>query len=266
MLQVFKGRKMTRLSVNLNKIALLRNQRDIGIPNVVESAKTVIEAGAYGITVHPRPDERHIRFSDVYELAEMVTVEFNIEGNPFTGKYMEIVGKVKPTQATLVPDAPDANTSDHGWNLNTNKDRLVPVVKKLKELGIRVSLFMDPDVTGIKLARELDADRVELYTEPYARAFRTDQDLEKTLNEYTEAAKAATNVGLGLNAGHDLNLKNLGRFLREVPGILEVSIGHALIADAIQMGLAHAVKEYLKVLSQNQIKAGSGLAGQCQEN
>jgi len=243
--------KMTELSVNLNKIALLRNQRDIGIPNVIKSAETIIEAGAYGITVHPRPDERHTRYSDVYELAKMLTVEFNIEGNPFTGKYMEIVSDVKPTQATLVPDAPDANTSDHGWDLQKNKERLLPVIEKLKSLDIRVSLFMDPDIGGIELAKEVGADRVELYTEPYARAFESQKELEATLERYAEAARAAVKTGLGLNAGHDLNLLNLGQFCSGVPGILEVSIGHALIADALDMGLHNAVKEYLKILSQS---------------
>ena len=243
--------KMTELSVNLNKIALLRNQRDIGIPNVIKSAETIIEAGAYGITVHPRPDERHTRYSDVYELAKMLTVEFNIEGNPFTGKYMEIVSDVKPTQATLVPDAPDANTSDHGWDLQKNKERLLPVIEKLKSQDIRVSLFMDPDIGGIELAKEVGADRVELYTEPYARAFESQKELEATLERYAEAARAAINIGLGLNAGHDLNLLNLGQFCSEVPGILEVSIGHALTADALDMGLHNAVKAYLKILSQN---------------
>jgi len=243
--------KMTELSVNLNKIALLRNQRDIGIPNVIKSAETIIEAGANGITVHPRPDERHTRYSDVYELAKMLTVEFNIEGNPFTGKYMEIVSDVKPTQATLVPDAPDANTSDHGWDLQKNKERLAPVIEKLKLLGIRVSLFMDPEVGGIELAKEVGADRVELYTEPYARAFESQKELEATLERYAEAARVAVKTGLGLNAGHDLNLLNLGQFCRGVPGILEVSIGHALIADALDMGLHNAVKAYLKILSQN---------------
>ena len=242
---------MTELSVNLNKIALLRNQRDIGIPNVIKSAETIIEAGANGITVHPRPDERHIRYSDVYELAKMLTVEFNIEGNPFTGKYMEIVSDVKPTQATLVPDAPDANTSDHGWDMQKNKERLLPVVEKLKSQDIRVSLFMDPDIGGIELAKEVGADRVELYTEPYARAFESQKELEATLERYAEAARAAVNIGLGLNAGHDLNLLNLGQFCSGVPGILEVSIGHALIADALDMGLHNAVKEYLKILSQS---------------
>ena len=243
---------MTKLSVNLNKIALLRNQRDIGIPSVTEAAKTIIKAGAYGITVHPRPDERHIKYSDVYELAEIVTaVEFNIEGNPFLGKYMEIVSKVKPNQATLVPDAPDAGTSDHGWNLKADGRKLFPVIKKLKDAGIRVSLFMAADAAGIMTAREIGADRVELYTEPYASAFRTGEGVDEILQQYAYAARAAGDAGLGVNAGHDLNLDNLGKFLAEVPGVLEVSIGHALIADALEMGLYNAVKEYLKVLRKS---------------
>ncbi len=241
---------MTKLSVNLNKIALLRNQRNIGIPNVIESAGTVIKAGAHGITVHPRPDERHIKYVDVYELAKMITVEFNIEGNPFLGRYMEIVSEVKPNQATLVPDTPDANTSDHGWNLQTDRERLLPIIKQLKDLGIRVSLFMDHNVPGIKIAGEIGADRIELYTEPYARAFRTNEKLDEILGQYADAARFANEIGLGLNAGHDLNLNNLGKFCSAVPGILEVSIGHALIAEALQMGLYNTVKEYLKVLAQ----------------
>ena len=241
---------MTKLSVNLNKIALLRNQRDIGIPCVIESARTAINAGAHGITVHPRPDQRHIRFSDVYELAEMVTVEFNIEGNPFAGKYMEIVRRVKPTQATLVPDSPDANTSDHGWNLRADKQRLIPIVEELKALGIRVSLFMDPDIDGIKLAKDLNTDRIELYTEPYARTFKAGENADEVLQHYADAAKTAADIGLGLNAGHDLNLHNLPKFRKAVPHLLEVSIGHALIADALDMGLYNAVKEYLKLLAQ----------------
>jgi len=240
--------KMTRLSVNLNKIALLRNQRNIGIPNVLQAAKTVIKAGAYGITVHPRPDERHIKYSDVYELADIMTVEFNIEGNPFLGKYIGIVSQVKPNQATLVPDAPDASTSDHGWNLQAERERLAPIVKELKALGIRVSLFMDPDVNGIKMAREIGADRIELYTEPYAKAFQADEGVDEMLEQYARAARAAKDAGLGVNAGHDLNLNNLGKFLAVVPGVLEVSIGHALIADALEMGLFKTVKEYLKIL------------------
>jgi len=249
--RVSREAKMTKLSVNLNKIALLRNQRDIGIPNVLQAAKTIIKAGAYGITVHPRPDERHIKYADVYELAEIVTVEFNIEGNPFLGKYMEIVSEVRPNQATLVPDAPDAGTSDHGWNLKADGKKLTPVIKKLKAMGIRVSLFMAADAAGIMTAREVGADRIELYTEPYARAFRTGEDVDEILQQYAYAARAAEDAGLGVNAGHDLNLNNLGKFLAEVPGVLEVSIGHALIADALEMGLFNAVKEYLKILTRN---------------
>ena len=240
---------MTRLSVNLDKIALLRNQRNIGIPSVIESAKTVIKAGAYSVTVHPRPDQRHTRYSDVYELAQLVTVEFNLEGNPFTGKYMDIVREVKPTQATLVPDSPDANTSDHGWNLQADGKRVKPIVEELKNLGIRVSLFMDADVSGVKLAKDTGTDRIELYTEPYATAFLTNQCLDAMIKRYSETDKAAVELGLGVNAGHDLNLKNLRMFCEQVPGILEVSIGHALIAEALQMGLEKTVKEYVKILS-----------------
>jgi pyridoxine 5-phosphate synthase len=242
---------MTKLSVNLNKIALLRNQRDIGIPSVIEAAKTVIKAGAHGITVHPRPDERHIKYDDVYELAEVTTVEFNIEGNPFLGRYMEIVSEVRPSQATLVPDTPEANTSDHGWNLKADSGKLIPVIKKLKNAGIRVSLFMDADAGSIKMAGEVGADRVELYTEPYATAFRTGKGVDEVLRRYMDAARAAADAGLGVNAGHDLNLDNLGKFLDEVPGVLEVSIGHALIAEALEMGLYNTVKEYLQVLSKS---------------
>jgi len=240
---------MTQLSVNVNKIALLRNQRDIGIPSVAEAALTAIKAGAYGITVHPRPDQRHIRYSDVYELAKLVTVEFNIEGNPFTGRYMDVVCEIKPTQATLVPDLPGANTSDHGWDLKKDSRRLAPVIEELKKYGIRVSLFMDPDEQGIRLAGEIGADRIELYTEPYAEAFRVNENLDETVQRYANAAGLAGEIGLGVNAGHDLNLLNLGGFLEAVPGVLEVSIGHALIADALRIGLYNAVKEYLKLLS-----------------
>ena len=241
---------MTKLSVNLNKIALVRNARDIGIPSVTKAAKTAIEAGAYGITVHPRPDERHIRYSDVFELAEILTVEFNIEGNPFAGRYMEIMPQVKPAQATLVPDSLEAVTSDHGWDLKENRDRLVPIIGRLNELGIRVSLFMDPDPEAMALVKEVGADRIELYTEPYARAFEKDEKLDEVLAQYAGAARAAQDVGLGVNAGHDLNLDNLGKFCSAVPGVLEVSIGHALTTDALQMGLTNAVKEYVKILEQ----------------
>lgn len=245
---------MTTLSVNLNKIALLRNQRDIGIPSVIDSAKAVISAGAAGVTVHPRPDERHIRYSDVYELKKTVRyfggVEYNIEGNPFTGKYMELVKDVRPDQATLVPDDPTQNTSDHGWDIGANIERLKPIVEELKLLDIRVSLFMDAE-PGIEEAARTQADRVELYTEPYARAFREGQNLDRTLRKFAEAAAAAQDAGLGVNAGHDLNLENLGMFLGAVDEVLEVSIGHALIAEALEMGLYNTVKEYLKILGND---------------
>ena len=243
---------MTRLSVNLNKIAMIRNQRDLDIPSVTESARTCIDAGAHGITVHPRPDQRHIRPSDCYELAAMLTVEFNIEGNPFAGElddypgFMEIVRRVKPTQATLVPDDPDQRTSDHGWDLRKDSVRLVPLIAEMKALGVRVSLFMDPDVDQIALAPATGADRVELYTEAYARAYGTGNG-GALFEKYAAAAKTAVDLGLGVNAGHDLNLDNLARFCT-IPGILEVSIGHALTADALTMGLANAVKAYLEQL------------------
>jgi pyridoxine 5-phosphate synthase len=241
---------MTNLSVNLNRVALLRNSRNIGIPSVVDAAKTVIAAGAKGITVHPRPDQRHIRPTDVYELAEMLrgefTAEFNIEGNPFEPPFMNIVSQVKPTQCTLVPDSPDAFTSDHGWNLQQSSAQLTPIIRQLKDLGIRVSLFMDPDETQMALAKALSADRVELYTEPYATAFREGQ-VESIFDRYAIAAQAAQAEGLGVNAGHDLNLRNLAKFC-SIPGILEVSIGHALMAEALDMGLKNTVQAYLKIL------------------
>jgi pyridoxine 5-phosphate synthase len=238
---------MTNLSVNLNKVALVRNTRNLEIPSVTKAAKICMEAGAHGITVHPRPDERHIRPSDVYALAEIVTVEFNIEGNPFQPPFMEIVRRVKPTQCTLVPDAPDTFTSDSGWNLREDKERLLPIIQELKSLGIRVSLFMDAEPTQMQLAKEIGSDRVELYTEPYAAAFEKG-NVDEVFPNYVIAAQAAQSVGLGVNAGHDLNLHNLKKFC-SIPNILEVSIGHALIADALEMGLAAAVKAYLQILS-----------------
>jgi pyridoxine 5-phosphate synthase len=238
---------MTNLSVNLNKVALLRNSRNIGIPSVTKAANICIQAGARGITVHPRPDQRHIRYSDVYELAQMLSVEFNIEGNPFESQFMEIVRNVKPTQCTLVPDAPETFTSDRGWDLAVDSQRLIPIIEELKALDIRVSLFMDPNLDQIQRAKEIGADRIELYTEPYATAFRNG-NVEPVFGQYKSAAQKAQEIGLGVNAGHDLNLQNLGKFC-SIPGILEVSIGHALIAEALEMGLSTVVKEYLKILS-----------------
>lgn len=244
---------MTQLSVNLNKIALVRNSRSLDIPNVLKAAETCISAGAYGITVHPRPDERHIRYSDVYELKNVVSqVEFNIEGNPFTGKYMDLMPEIRPTQATLVPDTPGQNTSDHGWDLNAqNCERLLPIIENLKSLGVRVSLFVDPVIEMVEMAKKIGADRIELYTEPFAAAFVQKKNLESITADYAAAAKKAAQIGLGINAGHDLNLDNLGYFCKKVTSVMEVSIGHALIADALDMGLANAVKAYCKILKEN---------------
>ncbi|HET9129920.1 MAG TPA: pyridoxine 5'-phosphate synthase [Terriglobia bacterium] len=240
---------MTRLSVNINKVALLRNSRNNGIPSVIHAAEQCIAAGAHGITVHPRPDQRHIRTLDVYELAEILKryprIEFNIEGNPYPD-FMELVGKVRPAQCTLVPDDPSAFTSDHGWDLRVDAMRLGPIVAKLKESGARVSLFMDADSDQWMTAKSVGADRVELYTEPYADAFGQ-PEFDSVFARYARAAEAAQNAGLGVNAGHDLNLANLGAFCK-IPGILEVSIGHALIADALDMGIANAVRAYLRTL------------------
>lgn len=243
------GGFMTKLSVNVNKIALLRNQRDLNLPDVSKCTRIIMNAGAAGITVHPRPDERHIHYADAYDLAKIVNIEYNIEGNPFTGSYMELMRDLKPTQATLVPDMPGAVTSDSGWNVAKNAERLKAVVDELKELGIRVSIFIEADEKTVADAAGIGADRVELYTEPFARAFMTGTNLEKTIEKYHLAAKAARQSSLGLNAGHDLNLLNLPTFLDRVERVDEVSIGHALISDALEMGLYNTVKEYIKVVS-----------------
>jgi pyridoxine 5-phosphate synthase len=244
---------MTHLSVNVNKVATLRNTRTLGIPSVVRAAKLCLDAGANGITIHPRPDQRHIRPADVDDLAILLNnyprAEFNIEGNPFHG-YMEYIRRVRPTQCTLVPDDVNAFTSNHGWDLRNrnNIDQLRPLIAQMKSLGCRVSLFMDPDPQQMPIARELGADRVELYTEPFAAAFaRRDQ---QGVDPYVSAAIAARNAGLGINAGHDLSLENLRYFLQRVPNVDEVSIGHALIADALEMGLPATVRAYLKACGQ----------------
>jgi len=241
---------MTLLSANINKVALLRNTRPLGIPSVVHAARLALDAGAHGITVHPRPDGRHVRAQDVRELAAVLKewpgAEFNIEGNPFHG-LLEFVRDVRPRQCTLVPDETGAFTSDHGWDLPADQARLKPVVGELKSLGVRVSLFMDPLPQAMAAVRDLGADRVELYTEPYARSFGTAEE-QAVLDRYAQAAHAAQRAGLGVNAGHDLSLDNLPAFLRAVPDVLEVSIGHALIADALEFGLAEAVRRYLDAI------------------
>ena len=242
---------MTKLSVNLNKVALLRNSRNLNIPSVLRCARIVLDAGAHGITVHPRPDGRHIRSHDVFELAELMggypDAEFNIEGNPFH-QLLDFVRAVKPAQCTLVPDEQGAFTSDHGWDLPKDSERLAPVVRELKALGVRVSLFMDPIARAMVHARTLGADRVELYTEPYARAYGTASEPAQ-LAHYSAAASAAVAAGLGVNAGHDLNRENLPPFLASVAGVLEVSIGHALTADALELGLSQTVRAYLSAIA-----------------
>ena len=247
---------MTRLSVNVNKIATLRNTRSNAIPDLSQLAALVLASGAGGITVHPRPDERHIRADDVPALAAVVArfpgAEFNIEGNPFHG-LIEHCARARPTQATLVPDAHEALTSDHGWNLaemaREQRTALAASIAQLRLLGCRVSLFVDPLPGLMPLARELGADRVELYTEPYAAGAAAGR-VKEALSPYLAAAAAARDHGLGVNAGHDLNLDNLGPFLEGVRSIDEVSIGHALIADALVLGLGEAVRRYLQLCAQ----------------
>ena len=250
---------MTHLSVNVNKIALLRNQRDLGIPSVVGLSRAALDASAQGVTVHPRPDERHVRPHDVTDLAELLDesayrdrgCELNIEGNPFEGKYPEHVALARPTQCTLVPDDPNQATSDHGWDVAENLTRLKAVVGDLKAVGCRVSLFMDADPVQIQLVPETGAERIELYTEPYAKAFGEGGDaLESSLQRFRDAAEHAHALGLGVNAGHDLNLDNLGRFLAEVPHVLEVSIGHALTAEALDLGMKATIERYLSVIDE----------------
>ena len=251
---------MTKLSVNVNKIALLRNQREVGVPSVVGLSKIALEAGAHGITVHPRPDARHITPSDVDELSELLASrewadrEYNIEGNPLDfggGHLMPILRRVKPTQATLVPDDPAQNTSDHGWDVVQHLDTLKPIVAELKDLDCRVSLFLDPDPEMAKHAADTGADRIELYTESYAVAYEQGGDaLSQSLAAFTATAEAAESVGLGVNAGHDLNLDNLPGFIA-IPNVLEVSIGHALVADALSMGMEEAVKAYRSICVEN---------------
>lgn len=247
----------TALSVNLNKIALIRNSRPGDYPSVVRHGEICITSGADGLTVHPRPDQRHIRPRDVYELSELVKshqgIEFNIEGNPYAESlgdfpgFIKLVHDVRPHQCTLVPDSNDQLTSDHGFNLKIAGEKLRPLIRELQDLGVRVSLFMDPDIEQISLAKELGADRIELYTGPYAEAYKQQgENFQDLFKAYFDAAVHAKKIDIGLNAGHDLNLDNLAHF-RQVPSLLEVSIGHALTVDAIAMGMPTAVAAYKKL-------------------
>ena len=242
----------TALSVNLNKVALVRNTRHLGIPSVVRAAMLCLRAGAQGITVHPRPDARHIRAADVRELHGLLRqswpgAEFNIEGNPFHN-LMHFVREFRPDQCTFVPDAEGQFTSDHGWDLAADGERVRPLIEEARALGVRVSLFMDPVAGNMAAAKAAGADRVELYTEHYAHVFGTARQA-RALASYAQAARAAQAAGLQVNAGHDLNRDNLATFLRAVPGVREVSIGHALIADALELGYAGTVKAYLDCIA-----------------
>ena len=240
----------TALSVNLNLVAMMRNRRELGIPSVTLAATRVLEAGAAGITVHPRPDARHIRAADVRDLAELLAdwpaAEFNIEGNPFHN-LMNFMRERRPQQCTFVPDSEGQSTSDHGWDLARDGARLAPLIDEARALGVRVSLFMDADPQAMAAARALGADRVELYTEPYAAAHGTPRQAQQ-LARFAAAARAAQAAGLGVNAGHDLNRANLADFLVEVPGVLEVSIGHALISDALELGYTETVRAYQRCI------------------
>ena len=248
----------TALSVNVNKVALVRNTRHLGIPSVTRAATQCLQAGAHGITVHPRPDERHIRPQDVFELAALMKqwprAEFNIEGNPTQNLLdfiRELAGRdMRPHQATFVPDSEDQFTSDHGWSLSRDAERLRPLIAECHQLGVRVSLFMDPVPGQMAAARAVGADRVELYTEPYAAAWGT-PDQATQLQRYAAAAQAARDAGLGVNAGHDLNRDNLPAFVRTVPGLAEVSIGHAFIADALELGYAATTQAYLECIANS---------------
>ncbi|MBD5320569.1 MAG: pyridoxine 5'-phosphate synthase [Bacteroides sp.] len=236
---------MTNLSININKVATLRNARGENVPDVQLFAQTCEQLGADGITVHPRPDERHIRYSDVFKLRPLVRTEFNIEGYP-SPEFMDLVLKVKPEQVTLVPDAPDALTSTGGWDVEANMDMLRDIINRLREAGIRSSIFVGTDPENIRAAARAGADRVELYTKPYADLYPTDP--EQAVAPFVEASRAAHNAGLGVNAGHDLSLENLAYFHQHLPYLDEVSIGHALITDALYLGIEQTVARYRQAL------------------
>jgi pyridoxine 5-phosphate synthase len=244
---------MTKLSVNINKLATLRNARGGNNPDLIKSAKDIERFGADGITVHPRPDERHIRYADVYALKKILSTEFNIEGNPKEQRFIDLVLQNKPTQVTLVPDAEGQLTSDHGWDTIANKDYLTGIISTFKNAGIRVSIFVDADIKMVVGAKQTGTDRIELYTESYAsqsivNGQWSEEKSKKVIEPYIAAAKKANELGIGINAGHDLDLKNLKYFSENIPGLLEVSIGHALICDAIYLGLENAVQLYKRQL------------------
>lgn len=237
---------MTKLSVNINKIATIRNSRGGNTPNLLQVAQDAERFGAQGITVHPRPDERHIRYQDVYDLKPLLKTEFNIEGNPKIQKFVDLVLDVKPEQVTLVPDGDNQLTSDHGWDTIANKDYLTNIISVFKNAGIRTSIFVDPDLKMIEGAKLTGTDRIELYTEEYARLYTTKR--EEVIKPFTAASQLANKLGLGVNAGHDLSLENLAYFKHNIENLLEVSIGHALISDSIYFGLENTIQMYLRQL------------------
>ena len=239
---------MTKLSVNINKLATLRNSRGGNNPDIISSAISIQQFGADGITVHPRPDERHIKYEDVYNLKKVISTEFNIEGNPVEEKFVELVLNSQPTQVTLVPDASNQLTSNHGWNTITHLDFLKETISVFKSKGIRVSIFVDPINEMIEGAKATGTDRIELYTESYAHNFSKGEK-ESSIIPFQNAAKKAAELGLGINAGHDLDLNNLGYFAKNIPGLMEVSIGHALICDAIYYGLENTIQLYKRQLN-----------------
>jgi pyridoxine 5-phosphate synthase len=238
---------MTRLSVNINKVATLRNARGGNVPDIVQVARDCQRFGAHGITIHPRPDERHIKRVDVTNLRPVVSTEFNIEGYP-SRAFIDLVKKIRPEQVTLVPDPPDAITSNSGWDTFENFSFLSEVIEEFRSAGIRTSIFIDTDVDNIKNAAETGTDRIELYTEPYASMYKTDRN--EAVYPFVKAAEMAKKVGMGINAGHDLSLDNLGFLIEKIPFIEEVSIGHALICEALYMGLEPTIKQYLDILKK----------------
>ncbi|MBL7931447.1 MAG: pyridoxine 5'-phosphate synthase [Bacteroidia bacterium] len=248
---------MTKLSVNINKIATLRNARGGNVPDLLKAALDIERFGAQGITVHPRPDERHITYKDVRDLKPILKTEFNIEGNPKERKFVDLVLEVIPAQVTLVPDSQGQITSDHGWDTVAHKEYLKDIIALFKSKNIRTSIFVDANIKMVEGAKETGTDRIELYTEEYARLFHTQK--EKAIKPFTDSARKAQELGLGINAGHDLSLENLAYFKQHVPGLLEVSIGHALISDALYYGLENTVQLYLRQLTLRQAQGDNKL-------